>query len=273
MKNKFLRYFTVIILIATLLIITIKCNLNAINNTNLSSNILFVNIKSILEALSYVVDIILLITLIVALTQLKLSKEELEITRKNSEIGIKREAATITAEQCKNFYINVVPKINAIIQTFKDCKIEYYRCNNLTFALDDDTISYIKYWYNFNQTNIDNCTVVMEKIAADIRLLINDFEVLSIFFTSGICNEEIAFGSISIEYINAIENILYPHIISCRLLNFDGYINIENLYKTWKNRINKINLQKQQSIKERELANIINTTNSIPDEKFNPIGL
>jgi hypothetical protein len=98
----------------------------------------------------------------------------------------------------------------------------------------------------------------------DIKGL-NALDGFASFFTNKIADDEIAFNSVGLSFCDSVESI-YPFIVFSRKAGeFSYYHNVIELYKIWKKRIDKLQLQDK-------IGGLQKTLNEISDVKIDPIG-
>ena len=90
-------------------------------------------------------------------------------------------------------------------------------------------------------------------------------ESFATYFTKGVADEEIVFSSVGRSYCFTVENYFFE-ISDCRnLKEQQSFQNLIDQYKMWKDRLNKIQLTKEQQELRAKLDEINET-------KIDPIG-
>ncbi len=194
----------------------------------------FINsIKPTIEILYFIAGIIVAITAILALKQIKIMKHSVEIQSK-------RDALTITSDQCVNYMTNIIKLQNEFNQSLKDKQIHFLEGWNV--KLNENEIS-LKHegeidYSNFKQMNYSTVCNAMEAFAT--------------YFVSQVADESVAFNTLGTTYINTVEKYL-PILL---IVNKSGYFkNIVKLYLIWKKRNISIDLQEQQENIKKEIKN------------------
>lgn len=207
--------------------------------------ITFINsIKPTLEILYFIAGIIVSITAILALKQIKIMKH-------TSDIQSKRDALTITSEQCVNYMTNIIKLQNEFYQSLKDKQIYFFEGWHV--QLNDNKISLQHEgkigFRNFKKMNFATVCNAMEAFAT--------------YFTSKVADESVAFNTLGTTYINATESLM-PILLE---VNKDGYYkNVIKLYILWKKRMISNKLQIQQE-------NIQTEMEKYHSERIKPIGV
>lgn len=185
----------------------------------------FINlIKPTIEVLYFVAGIIVAITAILALKQIKIMKHTVEIQSK-------RDALTITSEQCVNYMTNIIRLQNEFNKSLKDNQIHFLEGWHV--QLNDNEISLQ------HDGNIDFSD--FEKM--NYATVCNAMEAFATYFTSKVADENVAFNTLGTTYIHTTEKYM-PILLR---VNEDGYFqNIVKLYLLWKKRMISIDLQTQQ---------------------------
>jgi hypothetical protein len=196
---------------------------------------------SIVQIFYLIGGVILAITAILALNQLKISKND-------TRIRVKRDAATETAKQIELYAEKIIPLHNEFVRycingTVEDC----------TFN------SEVQQW-------ISKCSSKQEGLYSKMIYLLNKLEAFAIYFIHGIGNEKLAFAPISNTYMSLVQQ-LYPMLCIQRQISENMYTNLMELYNQWSARI-----QQTDAINKALQANKAAAICPTP-KKINPIGM
>src|SRR5579863_5683616 len=133
-------------------------------------------VRPILEAIYFASSVVIAVIAIKGLHQLKLSREQLELTRKLASESNKREAFKLAAEQCRYFGERIVQLGEA---TREDCSAKNISIfSNVRFKVRDGEIVE----HNFAASN--KLYAEFSKITGTLVPLLNSLEAFSLFFES-----------------------------------------------------------------------------------------
>lgn len=201
----------------------------------------FDDTKSIIENLYFISGPLLFLMSLIAIRQLKIAKDNI---RTNS----KREAALISAKEVDVFLEKIIPLGDSIFMKKEAVKFPEFKGVIKNFT-NDEFVDWDKEYTNVFFEKLDS----LENL--DLKF-INLLEGFATYFTKGIADEEIAFSSVGKIYCRYVETY-YPHITMLRGQNNPNkyYNNLIELYKLWKERLDKFQieidlLKKQDKIKE-----------------------
>ena len=191
-------------------------------------NIGFQSFRFILESFYFVSGIALFIT---AIFQLFFAKKDLKTKSK-------REAITLSSQQCEKFYNELVPMVNKLNSTIKKNELK-------SLVLKDNQRA------NFKELTMDlvdykKFTLFMmknEDFMEDLLNCTNNFESFSTYFTTGVADSDTSLNIIGKSFCSCIET-LYP-IIYLGNKNDNRYPSITNLYAIWSTKIDSIELEKK----------------------------
>lgn len=180
------------------------------------------NFRNILEILYFLSSPLLFIIAFIGLQQLKISKE-------NNKINAKRDAFKLSAERCNYFLNNVIPMADLIDNLIVEESINGF---GSTKIIINENHYELHNKPNFKQ--MDDIMKIMNKITP----LLNSLEAFSLFFTSNIADERVAFSSIGQAYCSTVE-VLLPLICLVSEGGKLGFNNVIKLYIEWNSRIEK----------------------------------
>jgi len=201
------------------------------------------NIRPYLEIAYFLSGVVLSITAIYALKQLRLSKQI------SSSVSL-RDSLKITSEQCKYYLKDIINLQNKLDEFIKQNNISYLKNWIVNITNKSIKISH-KGKPNFKE---------LEKIAPYCLEILNAMEAFSTYFTSDLADEKTAFFTVGQTFIYSTE--LYLPVFS-NLNEQNYYLNITKLYLKWKDRAENLKLIKQKDEIEKKLKNA-GTTFSLP---------
>lgn len=197
-------------------------------------------IKDILEIIYFISGPVIACVAFKALEQINEAKKQVEEARASRIIGTKREGYKIAADKCDYFMTVIIPLINNLDTQVKSNKITFFEKSQVEITADKIKIS--PCFQNdeerkkvFNLPNLD---------------LLNPLESFSLFFTSGVADENVGYLTIGKTYCTTVKKYL-PLIAG--LSNEKYFLNILKLFKIWNNRIEKENLEKEKQVIENKL--------------------
>lgn len=231
------------------------------------------NIRAVLELLYFISGIILMITAFVALKQLKIAKEDIELAKQNIELAkeesklrSKREAISLTATVCSDFKDVIANQIRNRV-ALKGINLTLYTGSiDSDFTFNNDCTI----WYTTLSNDPKN-KPVLDEINVEIVKFLNDLEAFAFYFTSGVCDEQIAFSSHALVFCQFVKDY-YPVIARERTANHLGYQPIVELYSIWSIRLEKIKIEREAAAAEKVVQNLRQVAASKTDSSISPIG-
>jgi hypothetical protein len=197
-------------------------------------------IKEGIEIFYYLSSIGLLIGIIVGLKQLRLMKKDFEI--KNQRASIEK-----SIEYLNLFATEFIPKVGDVTYDIRKRTEQLYKGPiNPDFRFDDNCNENASYIKELLKISMD----------CDAVTVLNRFEYFSAAFVSGLADEELAFNPLGRLYCDYIEQL---YVVMCYLRkdgdqNSFGYT--VKLYKIWKGRLEKAELEKKRSKLDEEISKI-----------------
>ena len=200
-------------------------------------NDLICQIRPIIEFLYFVGGIGLCVMALIAY----------RFTKKTLSINSKRDSIKVAVEQNEYYLKNIVPlhlKLNKIIE---ENNIQYFNGWNVIIKSGNIIVE------NNGIIKKDNLEVIADCCIDTLDAM----EAFSVYFISGLADEEVAYSSVSSSYIAVIEKLLplFKEFIKC-----GHYRNILKLFWLWKSRNNYnilLSKQEENSIEIEETLNKI----------------
>ncbi len=194
-------------------------------------------ISPYLELIYTISTFIIAIAAIIALKQIRIGKETLTIQSK-------RDALKLTAAQCDYYFNSIIPLIDKFDNERKRINDKFFKGWEAT--IENNNIS-LK-----NNGNMEK-KIFSKDLLDPIGNLCNSLESFSVYFTSSVGDELVAYNSIGKEFIETVTEIMWWLLI-CREEGY--YKNIISLYIIWKSRYDANELLKDKNTIEEKLSKI-----------------
>lgn len=177
-----------------------------------------------------------------------LGLQQIAILKSTSATQAKRDALKLTSEQCTIYVEKIIPLQNAYHAALKKHNIKYFD-GWTTEVLNDEIIVSRK-------TPPD--PKGFEEAIPHMAFL-NNMEAFSVYFTSGVADEEVAYNSVAKTFLKTCDGIM-PWAIKLRK---DGYFkSLVSLYIIWKSRAENEKLIIEKENIEKKLTNTKTTFRS-----------
>jgi hypothetical protein len=171
---------------------------------------------------------------IIAYRQLKVAKDTLTL---NSV----RDATKLAAEQCRHYMNIIIPKIESFRAEVKRLKITRY--DNIQFEIKGQQVTTA-----FALPSIEEA----RQIAPFQLPVLNELEVFSIFFTSRVADEYVAYLTVGKTFCGTVQDLL-PDIA---YHNTAGHHkNITQLFVLWQPRLEAEKLKREQQVLQEKVKN------------------
>lgn len=206
--------------------------------------------KSLVDNLSSLSSVIIALFSIVGVIQIIQAKRALIINSK-------REAASMAAQQVKDYGERIIPILTKYDAILRNNKIESHFNQGQEFT---EEVANNKFGKDFVKSEM------IKRIPCALEMCdaLNALEGFAIYFIKGVADEQIAYSSIGRTFCFSIEQY-YLEIAANRSENDPAFQNTIELYKIWKPRLEKDKLAREQIKIMEKMKNL--KTNSI-----NPIG-
>lgn len=196
--------------------------------------------KDILEIIYFVSGPIIAFFAFKALGQIKEAKKQVSETKESRIVSSKREAYKIAADKCDCFMATIIPLINNLDKAVRENEITFFEKSIVEISNDG-----IKVKPRFKDKE------EIDKVFGLPNLeLFNPLESFSLFFASGVADENIGYLTIGQTYCSSVRRFL-PLIV---MLSKDKhFVNILYLFRIWNSRIEKEKLEKEKKRIDKEL--------------------
>lgn len=186
----------------------------------------------------------------IALRQIKVAKLQLEEQRKLAQIQSKRDALKLMSEQVSTFS-------NVIIQLANDLDDKIER-ENITF-FDQASLEVSEKGISINIRDLGSLQE-LDPIIPELTKFANSLDSLSIYFMSGVADEDQAFLAIGSSFCDLVKDIL-PFLVMVNDWDQYSYSNCLQLFMIWHNRLEVKSMLKQRQdlesqIKDRSIVTI-----------------
>jgi hypothetical protein len=167
--------------------------------------------------------------------------KQITVAKQASKTASLRDAYRLAAEQANSYATEIVPKLNELDQVLKE--------NDVTF-LDDANVIVSQYRVEVERApgNVD-----VDKLVAIIPAFmqaINRLETFSLFFTSRVADERIAFSSVGTTFVSSVKPLLPLLVISANNGNHENHI---KLFLLWNHRLETQKLEREKGSIEARL--------------------
>lgn len=199
-------------------------------------------IRGILEIIYFISGPALVVIAYLALSQIKVAKQQIEAQRETTRISAKRDSLRVTSEQVAKYGSEIIPLQSALFKKIKSEEVNYFAKSKVTIA--DNKLSTTPC---ADKKEIEKLGLITQEFVSTM----NSMEGFSVYFTSGVADEEIAFRSISVTFCDSISKLL-PLLIPMT----DGenrFTSTMKLFMIWHTRLQKEDMEKQKANLEEKL--------------------
>jgi hypothetical protein len=151
----------------------------------------------ILEWLFFGSGIALTIVAVIGLRQLTIAKN-------TARTNAKREAFRLAADQCAYYMEHIIPLNNALDEAVRRHNIVFF--DESSVEVDGNRVK-----LKSTATRADVLAVI--RIAVELTALYNALGAFSVYFTSGLADEKVAFSAVGTTFCNGVRNFL-PDIVT-----------------------------------------------------------
>ena len=182
-----------------------------------------------------------------------LALKQITVAKQTARTASLREAYRLSAEQTHVYATEIVPRINALDQAIEEKRITFFENAKVTVEADSIRIER-KPAPNEMQELVEVVPAFMEAV--------NRLETFSLYFTSKVAAEGIAYSSVGATYVRSVRKLLPLIVLSA---NNQNHKNIMKLFVLWHSRLEKERL-------EREKSSIESRLRTMKTEEVVPIG-
>jgi len=180
--------------------------------------------KSLLENLYYVSGILILITVVIGIIQISL-------TKKISQTNSRREAALLSLKQIELYTTQIMPLISKIdfdIPSTTDIRAYELKefCRN-------------ELQKKFTKDQFENRLIKSLAQSAELVTAMNAIDTFAICFVNELADEKIAFSSIGLSFVLTVESLYFDLSISVHD-NSNFFENVLKLYDIWSKKLIKL---------------------------------
>ncbi|MBA7531818.1 hypothetical protein ES705_24042 [subsurface metagenome] len=198
--------------------------------------------RDYLEILYFLSCPALVVIAYIALAQIKLAKNQIEVQRNANRVSAKRDALRLTSEQIKEYGVTIIPIINTLNKKIENENMEFFKKSEVVIGDDNFTVKPYS-----DDVEIEKLINIMPEFLN----VMNALEGFSVFFVSGIADEKLAYRSLSTTFCNSVKNFL-PLIV---ILSSDSnsFSITMKLFSIWNNRLDSEAIEQQMQGLEKKL--------------------
>lgn len=186
-----------------------------------------------------------------------LALRQITVAKETSRIASQREAYRLASEQIRFYVDQVVPAINEFDKLVKGNNAEGIL--DAEIVIESEAIRVARAPSAIGADALAKFRTVLPAFA----VVVNRLEAFSIFFTSGVAAEGVAYSSVGSTFERTVRRLLPLIIVQASGKNYENTL---KLFLLWHNRLEKERL-------EEESSNIQNKLASLQDKKITPVGL
>lgn len=163
--------------------------------------------------------------------------EQIRVAKDNAKLAARRDAYRLAAEQVKVYVSEIIPLCESLDKICKDAGINM---DNVGEVLSEGETVRVK----LKRGDADKLLNApnSEALLAAFLTLVNRLETFSVFFTSKVAAEGVAFGSVGRGFVKAVRPLM-PLIV---VLGRDGHWScVRKLWVTWHRRLEHETLQSE----------------------------
>jgi len=194
------------------------------------------------EILYFLSGPVLVVIAYIALAQIKLAKNQIEVQRNATRISAKRDALRLTSEQIKEYGVTIIPIINTLDKKIENESIEFFEKSEIVIGDDN---------FKVKPCSDDAEIEKLKNIIPEFLNVMNTLEGFSVFFVSGVADEKIAYWSLSTTFCNRVKYLL-PLIIMLSS-NRNSFSATLKLFSIWNNRLDSEDMEQQIQELEKKL--------------------
>lgn len=197
---------------------------------------------SIVENLYYLSGTLLLISLLLGIYQLHLTKKVFNTTSK-------REAASIAMKQIEVFTEKIVPLLNKLFESEQNIGIVKPKIKPVSF-----TRSHII--EQFGETEFQKIKEERKAVILSSIEVLNSLEAFSVYFTNDCADKEIGYSALGRTFCESIEGLYFDLSYLRPVSRDDSFPNIIQLYKIWNKKFIKEKLNEELALINHEMNNL-----------------
>lgn len=198
-------------------------------------------IRNILEVIYFISGPVVAYFAFRALAQINEAKKQVTETKESRIISSKREAYKIAADKCDYFMTTIIPLIDNLDRAVKASGVTYFEKSQVEITADGMKVNP---FYNDKEE-------IVKVFSLPNLELFNPLESFSLFFVSGVAEEEIGYLTIGNTYCNTVRKYA-PLLVT--LSEGKYFKNTLFLFKIWNARLEKENLEKEKTRIDKQLS-------------------
>lgn len=171
-----------------------------------------------------------------------LALKQIAVAKQTSKTASLREAYRLAAEQVHVYATEIVPKLNEIDKAIKEKEITFFA--NSSVKVEGNSV-------RIERKSAEGDIKGLVEIASLVASSINRLETFSLFFTSKVASEKVAYSSVGATYVRSV-TLLMPLIVPSALNK--NHENIMQLFLLWHNRLEGERLEHERDELESKLG-------------------
>lgn len=231
------------------------------------------NIRAVVEFLYFLSGIFIAVFAYKALGQIKIGVkqveigiEQLEVAKNDLKIRVERETATMTALQCERYASEVIPMSNTL-EKHASAKGLIYDGKVIDFKMSAE----ISEWFKKYDNPLYETIPEGDSNYWEMCEFLNKLEGISIYFTSGICDEKIAFDCLAEIFCEDVQRY-YP-LICYSNDEYKQFQNVIKLYELWNNKRLQLKLKEKAGKSYDDFVQAETAASTIVCKEITPIGI
>jgi hypothetical protein len=172
---------------------------------------------------------------------------QISVLRKNAQIDAQRAALSLAAERCEHYHRVLSPLQDKLNDAIKANQVTCFATAEVEIKTDSVRVeSKVTGKERYEQ---------ITKIGPELISVLNAMDAFSIYFTTGAANEQVAFSSVGVAFVDATRDVLPAFVHS---LEKGHYRHLMKLFFLWNNRIAAEQLHIQKEEIEAQLTSVGN---------------
>lgn len=189
-------------------------------------------VHRLLESIYFIAGITLAALAGVGLRQLQLTREGIDLTRQLAEQGQARESLRLATEQCAYYGEHIVSAQQSFLEKIRKVNGKYQHALQTVNLVEP---SFTVVGNTIQIPNFKLSDVQREMAELEPYVFMNLLEGFSIFFVSGMANEEVGYYETAIPFIEQMQYFM-PCFLATRMEGRGRYISAITLYERWQKR-------------------------------------
>lgn len=202
------------------------------------------------SAVSCLAEVVLAICAVIALLQLRISKEQLKRQKEEFLASSRRDAIKAAIEQIRYYSAEIIPSYNSLCKKIREKDISFFYDNSV--SMENGCFNMEK--FIVKEGDVEKIKMILSELG-DVS---NKMENFSVCIVSGVANQEFAFNALSGVFCSEVRFLLPFYAMTHEKgANSSQEISATlQLYENWKERIKLRDLQQEKRKIEEQLEKI-----------------